>query len=118
MLRTMKIRLPHLLVAFLGLLPLQIVRAAATVEVLETYPAGTQLSLPSGQSYYLRLRYETDAATNLWVRPYLRGKPAKAGSNPSFTYPAGSGEALGWFFLTSPGNAADEIEIEEKILAK
>lgn len=110
MLRAMRARL--LLLALLGLLPLQIVHAATTVEVLETFPAGNSLRLPAGQNYSLRLHYETDTNTRLWVRPYLRGKPANAGSNPSLTYAAGTGEALGWFFLMEPGDAVDEIRIQ------
>lgn len=100
-----------LLSGLLALLPLQIAHATTRVEVLETFPADTQVRLPSGQNYYLRLQYDTDSSTRIWARPYLRGKPARAGSNPSFSYPAGRGEALGWFFLMEPGDAVDEIRI-------
>lgn len=101
----------RLLLALVILLP-QLAAAAASVQVLDTFPAGTSLRLADGQNYYLHLGYNSDAPLHLWVRPYLRGKPANAGNNPSFIHPAGSGEALGWFFLMNPGNAVDEIRIE------
>ncbi|MDE2466474.1 MAG: hypothetical protein KGO02_22595 [Alphaproteobacteria bacterium] len=40
----------------------------------------------------------SDQPVHIWARPYFQGKPTKAGSNPSRVYPAGNGEALGWFF--------------------
>lgn len=101
----------RLLLALAILLP-QLAFAAPSVQVLDTFPSGTSLRLPDGQNYYLRLGYDSDAPLHLWARPYLRGKPANAGNNPSFVHPAGSGEALGWFFLMNPGNAVDEIRIE------
>jgi hypothetical protein len=101
----------RILLAVLFLLP-QLAAAAASVRVVETYPAGTSLGLPGNQSYYLRLRYQSDEPVKLWVRPYFRGQPAKAGSNPSLTHPAGSGETMGWFFLMKAGDAVDEIRIE------
>lgn len=102
---------PRMLLAVLLLLP-QLALAAASVQVVETFPAGADLWLPANQSYYLRLRYESDEPIKLWVRPYFRGKSARAGSNPSLTHPAGDGETMGWFFLMSPGDAVDEIRIE------
>jgi hypothetical protein len=101
----------RLLLALVFLLP-QLAAAAASVEVLESFPAGTSLRLPDGQSYYVRLNYTIDGPMQLFVRPYLRGQPANAGSNPSLLYPRGSGEAFGWFFLMNPGDAVDEIRIE------
>jgi len=85
-------------------------QAATTVEVLETYPAGEEVTLGRNENFYLRLRYDTDHPVGIWARPYLRGKPARAGSNGSYTY-SGSGEALGWFFLMSSDAQVDEIRI-------
>lgn len=85
-------------------------RAAATVEVLETFPPGADVVLAKNQNYYLRLRYRTNAPVRIWARPYFQGRPADAGSNPSPRY-EGSGEALGWFFLMQPGTQVDEIRI-------
>ena len=84
-------------------------RAAGSVEVTETFPAGDRVMLPSSQTYYLHLRYHSQVPTRIWAEPYFRGKPAHAGSNPSHTYPAGSGEALGWFFLFDDGDQVDEV---------
>lgn len=85
-------------------------RAATTVEVLETFPPGDDVVLAKNQNYYLRLGYRTDAPVRIWARPYFRGRPADAGSNPSPRY-EGSGEVLGWFFLMRPGTEVDEIRI-------
>jgi hypothetical protein len=85
-------------------------RAATTVEVLETFPPGDEVVLAKNQNYYLRLGYRTDAPVRIWARPYFRGRPADAGSNPSPRY-EGSGESLGWFFLMQPGTQVDEIRI-------
>jgi hypothetical protein len=85
-------------------------RAAATVEVLETFPRGENVVLAKNQNYYLRLRYRTDAPVRIWARPYFRGRTVDAGSNPSPRY-EGSGEALGWFFLMQPGTRVDEIRV-------
>jgi hypothetical protein len=85
-------------------------QAATTVEVLETYPAGEEVTLGRNENFYLRLRYDTDHPVGIWAQPYFRGKPARAGSNGSYSY-RGSGEALGWFFLMSSGERVDEIRI-------
>lgn len=85
-------------------------RAQTQVQVLETWPAGDSVALDRNQNFYLRLHYTTDQPVHIWVRPYFRGEPAQAGSNPSRVYRAGSGEALGWFFL-DPGARVDEVQI-------
>jgi hypothetical protein len=85
-------------------------QAATTVQVLETYPAGDEVTLGRNENFYLRLHYDTDRPVGIWARPYFRGKPARAGSNGSYSY-SGSGEALGWFFLMSSGEQVDEIRV-------
>jgi len=85
--------------------------AATTVEVVATDPSGDVVTLGSNQNFYLHLRYRSDAPVQIWARPYFRGEAANAGSNPSRVYPAGSGEALGWFFLFEPGTRVDEVRI-------
>jgi len=85
-------------------------QAQTRVEVLETWPAGSELTLARNQNFYLRLAYSSDEPIGIWARPYFQGEPANAGSNPSLTY-RGSGEALGWFFLMEPGARVDEIRI-------
>jgi hypothetical protein len=88
-------------------------RAHATtiVQIVSTDPPGDVVTLGSNQSFYLHLRYQTDQPVQIWARPYFHGKPAHAGSNPSRVYPAGSGEAIGWFFLFKPGTEVDEVRI-------
>jgi hypothetical protein len=67
-------------------------RPATTVEVLETYPAGKQVTLGRGENFYLRLSYDTDHPIGIWARPYFKGEPANAGNNGSYSY-SGNGEA-------------------------
>lgn len=86
-------------------------RAQTQVQVLETWPAGDSITLGQNQNFYLHLHYTSDQPEHIWARPYFQGKPANAGSNPSRVYPAGSGEALGWFFLFDPGTQVDEVRI-------
>lgn len=90
--------------------------AAAQIEILDTYPQldpdaqGDEVVLNRHQTFYVHLRYSTDRPTRIWVRPYLHGEPARAGSNGSYTY-TGSGEALGWFFLMPNQGRVDEIRV-------
>lgn len=89
-----------------------VARAATQVEITGTYPADTAVTLDRNQNFYVHLHYTSDRPVQIWVRPYLAGEPAKAGSNPSRVYPAGSGEAMGWFFLFDPGTQVDEVRVE------
>jgi hypothetical protein len=85
--------------------------ADAKIEVLDTYPDGTEVTLNRNQTYYVHLQYSTDHPIRIWVRPYFHGQPAHAGTNGSLTY-TDSGEAIGWFFMSSNEGEADEIRIE------
>ena len=85
--------------------------AQTQVQVLETWPSGDHVTLGKNQNFYLHLHYASDQPVHIWARPYFHGEPAKAGSNPSRAYPAGSGNALGWFFLFDPGTQVDEVRI-------
>ena len=104
-----RVMLPLLL--SLSFLPIDGVRADMFVRVIETWPSGNYVTLGQNQYFYLWLAYETDKPVHIWVRPYVNGKPASAGSNPSLSY-SGSGETFGWFFFDSKGGAADEVRIE------
>lgn len=86
------------------------VHAQTTVRVVETWPAGDRVVLGPNQSFYLRLAYDSAEPVRIWARPYFRGEPVTAGSNPSGVH-VGSGEALGWFFFMEPGLQVDEIRI-------
>lgn len=92
-----------------SMLAVQPARADTRVELLGTWPAGDTVALHRNQNFYVHLHYTSDAPVHIWVHPQFQGKPVNAGSNPSRTYPAGSGEALGWFFLFDPGTQVDEI---------
>jgi hypothetical protein len=87
------------------------VQAKPTVSVLATDPPGTNVVLGRNQNFSMHLRYESDQPIRIWVQPYFQGKPVDAGSNPSREYAAGSGEAIGWFFLFQEGARVDEIRI-------
>lgn len=87
------------------------VQANPTVSVLATDPPGTNVLLGRNENFYLHLRYKSDKPTRIWVEPYFQGRPVKAGSNPSREYAAGSGEAIGWFFLFQEGARVDEVRI-------
>ena len=84
--------------------------ASTQVRVLETWPAGEQVQLASGQAFYLRLAYDTDTPVQLGVRPFWRGAPAEAGVNLSRAY-TGQGEALASFFFLRPNAQVDEVRI-------
>lgn len=85
--------------------------ATTTVQVVATDPPGGVITLGSNQKFYLHLQYQTDQPVRIWAHPYFHGKAVHAGSNGSRLYPAGSGEALGWFFLFEPGMQVDEVRI-------
>ena len=85
--------------------------AETRVEVLGTEPASRAVTLGSGQTFYLRIAYATDAPVRIWARPYFEGREVSAGTNPSRLH-EGDGEALAWFFfLGEPGQQVDEIRI-------
>jgi hypothetical protein len=94
----------------IAMLSIHAARAQTQVQVTETWPAGDSVMLGQNQNFYLHLHYTSDQPVQIWAQPYFQGKPARAGSNPSRTYPAGEGEALGWFFL-DPGGQVDEVRI-------
>jgi len=97
-------------IAILALAHIGPLQAAATVEVLETYPAGEEVTLGRNETFYLRLAYDSDKPIGIWARPYYRGQPANAGNNGSYSY-TGKGEALGWFFFSGNHGEVDEVRI-------
>lgn len=86
-------------------------QATPSVQVLETWPAGEAVTLSTQENFSLRLAYDSSTPLQIWARPYFRGQPVKAGSNPSPHHPAGRGEALAWFFFFEPGLEVDEVRI-------
>lgn len=85
-------------------------RADTRVEVLETWPAGAEITLGSNQTFNLRIAYSTDVPVRIWAQPYYEDRPVNAGSNPSRVH-SGDGETLGWFFFLEPSGRVDEIRI-------
>lgn len=80
------------------------------VRVLDTFPAGRVITLARNQYFYLRLHYDTDQATGLWIQPLFRGRVVDAGTSPSAIH-RGSGDALAWLFLLNPAAQVDEVRI-------
>lgn len=78
-------------------------RAQTTVKLLGTFPEGSDIAVPTGETVYVRVAYDAPKPTRIWVRPYYQGKDVSAGSGPSPLY-QGKGELLGFFFLTRPGH--------------
>jgi hypothetical protein len=100
-----------LLVLGSWLMPGSRAQATTAIQVVATDPPGEMVTLGRNHSFYLHLRYQTAQPVQIWARPYFHGKAVHAGSNPSRVYPAGSGEAIGWFFLFKPGTEVDEVRI-------
>jgi hypothetical protein len=97
------------LLATLSIAAQSAAHADATARVIETQP-GADAVLGRQESFWVRIGYNSDEAITLWARPYRDGvQVKKAISNGSSSY-TGSGEALGWFALTEPGDV-DEVRI-------
>lgn len=86
-------------------------RANPTVSVLATDPPGSDIVLGTNENFSLHLRYESAQPVRIWAQPYFQDKPVDAGSNPSREYTAGTGEAIGWFFLFDADAQVDEVRI-------
>jgi hypothetical protein len=83
--------------------------ADSEARILETQPSASA-TLGRQESFWVRIEYTSEEPISLWARPYRSGREVKRTlSNASLTY-AGTGEALGWFALTEPGDV-DEIRI-------
>lgn len=80
-----------------------------TVELLEIDPAGAR-EVPLRARVHGRIHYQADAPVRLVLRPYRDGQPVEEGVYYSGSphYPAGSGEAYGWFAFDST-QSIDEI---------
>ncbi len=82
-----------------------------TVEVVDTWPPGAQVSLAPGGKFYLRIAWSTDSMTRIHARPWLEGREVAAWTSPSPRYDRGSGETVAWFSFDSAGMRADEVRI-------
>jgi hypothetical protein len=101
--------LPPLLLLVL-FAPGALARGEHKVEVLDTYPAGRDVTLGPGEKFHVRIGYSTDSQTRIFVRPYLDGREVRADTSPSPAY-RGSGETAAWFSLPDTGDRVDEIRI-------
>jgi len=95
--------------AVLSLAAMPVAHAGSSARIVETHPSAAA-TLGRNQSFYVRIEYAADEPISLWARPYRDDDVvAEAMSNASSKY-IGSGEALGWFALTEPGDV-DEVRI-------
>lgn len=66
---------------------------------------------PSGQSFYVRVAYESQKPLRLQAAGYLEGvKQRDLATNPSPVYAAGKGETVVWVF-GQPGDRIDEMRV-------
>ncbi len=103
-------RCVNLLVVLLAALVPRTGLAETRVRIVETWPAAQEVRLGPGQSFYLRLAYESDRPVGLWLHAYHQGRQVSVGSSPSRRR-QGAGEAMAWFFFTEPVGVVDEIRI-------
>lgn len=85
--------------------------AETRLKITETWPQESNMTLGSGQYFFLRILYDTDTPIKIWARPFWQGQPVGGDSNPSRNY-NGQGEAIGWFSVAKPGVQIDEVRIE------
>ena len=81
-----------------------------SLQLVEMDPASPAV-LNADDTVYVRVRYHSDVPITIWVRPYENGQPAPAMSNASPVYPAGQGDALGWFAFRDQGSV-DAIHLQ------
>jgi hypothetical protein len=83
---------------------------AVTLALVETDPE-SPATLPGNDTVYVRVHYSSSAPIRIWVRPYLGGRSAGAMTMGSPVYPAGEGEAFGWFAFRGAGRV-DSIHLQ------
>ena len=67
-----------------------------TVNIVETDPVSPAV-LHGNEDVYVHIHYSSDAPIKIWVRPFTDGAASSAMTMGSPVYPAGEGEAFGWF---------------------
>lgn len=75
--------------------------AEVRVEVMETDPTSPTI-LKSWESFYLRVRYETDRPIRVKARAFLDGKEVTTIAGGSPRYDDGKGETLVWLSFAKP----------------
>jgi hypothetical protein len=81
-----------------------------TVSIVETDPESAA-TLHGTDNVYVHVHYSASAPIKIWVHPYFRGHSAGAMTMGSPVYPAGEGEAFGWFAFRGTGQV-DSIHVE------
>ena len=69
---------------------------SAAVSIAEMDPASPAV-LHGDDDVYVHVHYTSDAPIKIWVRPFTDGAASPAMTMGSLVYPAGEGEAFGWF---------------------
>ncbi len=83
--------------------------ADVRVQVMETDPA-SPATLKNGESFYLRIQYETDRAIRIRGEAYFAGQKITDMTGGSPRYQPGTGEAMFWFAWRQPAQV-DRIVI-------
>ncbi|HEY4128909.1 MAG TPA: hypothetical protein VGN70_12735 [Gammaproteobacteria bacterium] len=81
-----------------------------TVSIVGMDPPSPAL-LHSNDDVYVHLHYTSDAPIKIWARPFSAGTAAGAISSSSPVYPAGEGDAFGWFSC-SKACSVDSIHVQ------
>jgi hypothetical protein len=81
-----------------------------TVSIVATDPAGPA-TLHATDNVYVHVHYSASTPIKIWVRPYFQGRSAGAMTMGSPVYPAGEGEAFGWFAFRGAGQV-DSIHLQ------
>lgn len=79
------------------------------VEVIDTFPSGSDINLGLDDRYSVQIRYRTDEPIRIWARPFYEGQRVQIMTNASELH-SGEGEALGWFSSANPVEV-DEVRI-------
>jgi hypothetical protein len=81
-----------------------------TVSLIETDPA-SPATLHGTDNVYVHAHYRASTPVRIWVRPYFQGRTAGAMTMGSPVYPAGEGDAFGWFAFRTAGQV-DSIHLQ------
>jgi hypothetical protein len=81
-----------------------------TVSIVETDPE-SPATLHGTDNVYVHVHYSAITPIRIWMRPYFQGRTAAAMTMGSPVYPAGEGEAFGWFAFRGTGQV-DSIHLQ------
>ncbi|HVP34812.1 MAG TPA: hypothetical protein VMT09_14285 [Steroidobacteraceae bacterium] len=81
-----------------------------TLSIVGTDPE-SPATLHGNDNVYVHVHYSASAPVKIWVRPCFKGRSAGAMTMGSPVYPAGEGEAFGWFAFRGAGQV-DSIHLQ------